>query len=149
MLRVQWVPYPIARLSLRPDPRNMHIRYSQSTGDFHLIEGETSTLLGRGWAGRHEGKNKPDMDHLKNYGPLPRGWYRMGTPFKHPKVGLYSIRLHPLPETDMKGRDGFLIHGPSSSPKKFGHESEGCIIAYRVLREKIVSTGAVRLEVVR
>ena len=88
------------------------------------------------------------MDHVPNLGPIPRGFYRVGRPFSHPTCGPYVLPLTPEEGTNMHGRNGFLIHGASKNPFKYKQESQGCIIASRAVRERIVLVGAMRLEVV-
>ena len=126
----------------------MHLTYSQSTGEITATSDQGETRLGRGWAGNGRGKNNPKMENVKGVGPLPRGWYSIGEPFKHPTTGPFSMRLTPDPETDMHGRDGFLIHGPAMDANKLGNESHGCIVAARNVREKIHALGITRLQVV-
>lgn len=125
-----------------------NLTYSQSSGRLaHNVNGG-ETLLGRGWAGNGKGKNNPEMQAEKGIGPLPRGWYSVGEPFKHPSCGPYSMRLTPDPETEMFGRDGFLIHGPAMDANKFGNESKGCIVMARNVREAIHAIGVTRMQVV-
>lgn len=119
------------------------ITYSQTSGEISFHDGDNHFIIGLGWAGRGIGKNKPEYQGVKETGPLPRGWYRVGKPQIHPTVGPFALRLSPLDGTDMLGRDGFLIHGASS--RNFGEESKGCIVAARAVREKIYSLGVQRL----
>ena len=115
------------------------LQYSQSTGILTLIEDDTETVLGTGWAGKGEGKNQPDQQEKKGIGPLPRGKYFISAPFTHDTCGPFCLRLTPYLSTKMYGRDGFLIHGASKNPAKYGQESQGCIIAARPIREAISS----------
>lgn len=125
------------------------IRFSQSTGSYtHVLMG-AETYLGTGWAGNGDGKNNPAMQHARNTGPLPVGWYRICSPENHPTVGPYALRLVPNGDNKMFGRDGFLIHGPAVDPAKRGHESRGCPIAQRATREAIHALGCEWLEVVQ
>lgn len=125
-----------------------HIRYSQSTGVFTHVLRDKETYLGTGWAGRGEGKNKPEMQGVKNTGPLPAGWYRICSPVDHPTVGPYALRLVPHGDNKMHGRDGFLIHGAAVSTAKRGQESKGCPVVARATREAIHALGCEWLEVV-
>ena len=128
-------------------------RYEQSTGRWYDAKG---LLLGVGFSGYDpdpsrkgepgEGVNHPELDGVKNVGPLPCGRYRILSPFTHPTTGAYSMRLDPLPGNQMKGRGNFLIHGDSRL--KPGTGSHGCIIFPRAIRELIWATGDRELEVV-
>lgn len=127
----------------------MLIKYIQATGHLYLVESDgTEELLFVGWAGRGLGKNNPEMQTVRSTGPLPVGLYRITGPENNPLTGPLSLRLTPDPETQMYGRDGFLIHGAASDPAKRGQESKGCIIASRATREKIISLGVSIIEVV-
>ena len=123
------------------------ISYSQTSGELAFHDGANEFIIGVGWAGHGIGKNNPEYQGVKETGPLPRGWYRIGQPQLHPTVGPFALRLTPLGDTEMFGRDGFLIHGASS--KNYGQESKGCIVAARSLREQIHELGVQRLQVVK
>lgn len=119
-----------------------YISFSQTTGQYSFHGEGQDFVIGNGWAGRGAGKNNHEMQAVRETGPLPCGWYSIGAPENHPTVGPYALRLTPLPETQMFGRDGFLVHGAAKDPQKYGQESKGCPILARVGREKIVSLGA-------
>lgn len=127
-----------------------HIKYVQSTGDMVYYGGPDSLpiTLGVGWSGNGEGKNNPTMQAVRCVGPIPVGMWSIGEPFTHPKVGPFAMRLLPLDGTETRGRDGFLIHGPSKNQEHRGQESEGCIILTRDVRERIHSLAPEVLEVV-
>jgi hypothetical protein len=126
------------------------IQYSQSAGTYDLIaEGVPPLRIGVGWAGCGKGKNNPAMQATPSVGPLPRGRYSIGAPFTHPHVGPYAMRLTPLPGTEMFGRDGFLIHGPSICAANRGQESHGCCILEHDKRVALWNTGARILEVIK
>lgn len=112
----------------------MFLNYSQSTGTWTKDDG---TIVGRGWAGRGEGKNNPSMQHVKSTGPLPRGVYKVG-PWEenHPGLGPIVARLTQI-EGETFGRDAFYIHGPAMDPAKHGQESKGCTVVPRPDRLKI------------
>lgn len=100
-----------------------------------------------GYSGHGDGKNNPEMQDVKNIGPIPRGKYRVvGSPFKHPHTGVYTLRLAPDRENMMFGRDGFMIHGDSRAHP--GQASEGCIVLARWVRERIWDSGDRLLEVI-
>ena len=124
------------------------IIYSQSKGTIEYHDSDQAFLIGKGWAGHGAGKNNPELQTVKETGPLPRGWYKIGQPQSHPTVGPFALRLTPDEGNEMFGRDGFLIHGASLNPLKRGEESKGCIVAMRSTREKIHDLGVTRLWVV-
>jgi hypothetical protein len=113
-------------------------------------------LVGRGYSGADpdpkqvgeagEGKNDPADQGVKNVGPIPRGRYRIGLPHFHKTAGPYTMRLHPVPGTELFGRDGFLVHGDSASAP--GTASHGCVVLPRVDRMRIGESGDEDLEVV-
>jgi len=99
-----------------------------------------------GYAGKGEGKNNPDAQDQRNVGPLPRGTYTIEAPVDTVANGPYVLRLQPAAYNNMCGRSGFLIHGDST--REPGTASEGCIIAPRMVRERIWNSGDRELEVV-
>jgi hypothetical protein len=115
-------------------------RYEQSTGKLWK-------LVAVGYSGRDEAKNQPDLDSIKNRGPIPSGQWKITEKFDSDRRGPYCLRLEPLPGTDAHGRSAFLIHGDSISAP--GTASEGCVILDRKSRETIWSSGDRDLEVVR
>lgn len=118
-------------------------KYDQRSGELSL-NGEVYAM---GYAGAGEGKNNPDMQHVHNVGPLPRGKYTIvGRPYDTKAHGPFVLRLQPDPCNEMCGRAGFLIHGDSI--KNPGTASEGCIIVPRPVREKIWASGDKEVEVV-
>lgn len=115
-------------------------RYEQSTGRlWHLVA--------VGYSGFEEAKNQPDLDSVKDRGPIPRGLYRIGAPYDGGLHGPHVMRLTPVPPTDTHGRDGFLVHGDSI--KAPGTASHGCVILPRPVREAVWRSGDHDLEVVR
>src|SRR3990167_10737034 len=117
--------------------------YNQKTGI--LSNGE---LWFQCYAGHGDGKNNPELDHMKDVGPLPRGRYTMSSlTVRMTARGPYVIHLMPHPENEMHGRAGFLIHG--DSVKYPGTASLGCIIrSPKSDREKIWTHGDRELLVV-
>jgi Protein of unknown function (DUF2778) len=118
--------------------------YDQSTGDlFH--DGEH---VGTGYSGKGrklaEGRNNPDLQHVRNVGPIPGRHWRIGNAENHPTTGPLSIRLTPKTGTNTFGRAGFLIHGNNSA----NDASTGCIIMARGIREEILASDDKDLEVV-
>ena len=64
---------------------NNDLIYSQSGGTLRAGDDDQNAFFVKNlYAGRLDAKNKPDQDHRKNRGPLPRGFYRIGRPFNHP-----------------------------------------------------------------
>ena len=106
---------------------------------------EGERFLG-GYAGCKDGKNCPEMQHVPNRGPIPRGVYRIGDPYDSPDHGPFCLRLTPDSANEMCGRSGFLVHGDSMRDP--GSASEGCIIQARKVRELIHASGDRMLEVV-
>lgn len=83
-----------------------------------------------------EGMNDPTKVGERNVGPLPPGRYIIGPAFHHPKTGPVTMRLFPAADTDMLGRDGFLIHGGNPA----GGSSQGCIVAPPTVRAMLATT---------
>lgn len=126
-----------------------HWIYRQSTGELGLgiyeITYTWESFLGTGYAGTGAGRNNPDRDHVKNEGPLPRGWYTIGEPRDTPAHGPFVMRLIPDAANEMHGRAGFLCHGDNPQ-----HDASlGCIVLARTLREALWKSGTRRLQVIR
>lgn len=105
-------------------------RYTQATGRFDTAAQFYNWV---GYAGTGIGRNNPDMQGVRNVGPLPVGTYRIGPPSDHPRMGPCTMFLDPIPGTDMLGRSGFFIHGDNIR----GDASRGCIVLPRHARETI------------
>lgn len=97
--------------------------YEQATG---ILFDENNNPIAKGYAGRNEGKNNPDMQNVKGIGPLPRGWYTAQEPKDDPVVGKYAMRLIPDDDNEMYGRNSFFMHGDSKEHP--GLASHGCIV---------------------
>ncbi|WP_083438172.1 tlde1 domain-containing protein [Caldimonas brevitalea] len=97
-----------------------------------------------GYAGRGEHKNRPTSEHIENWGPIPRGKWRIGG-YTNNK-GPLTITLTPGPGTHTYGRTAFRIHGESVSDP--GNASQGCIIVGYNARLAMVNSGDRDLEVV-
>jgi hypothetical protein len=117
--------------------------YSQSTG--YLYDAAMNLVATGGYAGTGPGRNNPDMQNVKNTGPLPVGLYRIENPLTHPKLGPVSLPLTPDAGNVMHGRSAFYIHGDN----KTNDASEGCIILPRPIRDKISKSKDRWLVVVR
>lgn len=120
------------------------LTWKQSTGECIMPDGE---VWFRGYAGGHAGQapeavNNPDMDHVRNVGPLPRGRYLIGplVDAAHPepppmpkfdpkRYGPNYLRLTPEPSNNMHERGGFLMHWDRGDRLQHPHSaSDGCII---------------------
>lgn len=99
------------------------------------------TVVGSGYSGHDEGYNNHDAQAEKDVGPTPVGTYAIGPSFRHPVAGPVTMRLTPSADTNVFGRDGFMIHGDSAehaaNPTPQNSFSHGCIILSRPLRESI------------
>lgn len=119
--------------------------YAQRTGNmFHRVA-ETEIFLARGYSGRGASENDPEKQGELDYGPLPRGRYRIRPPveFNHMHD---CLRLLPDPKNDMCGRSGFWIHdGVFTGPH--GETSHGCICLQRPARLVIWSSDDHELQV--
>jgi hypothetical protein len=87
---------------------------SQGTGALY----RDTLFVATGYSGAGEGKNNPALQGVVDVGPVPRGDYTIGAPecvTAPGPHGPYILRLTPAPGTNTHGRDGFLIHGDSTS----------------------------------
>lgn len=99
--------------------------YNSSTGAL-TRDGKVACM---GYSGWEQGRNSPEYEGIENIGPIPRGLYRIGAPYHHPKLGPYTFNLDPI-NHDARGRTAFRIHGDNDT-----HDaSTGCVIAYRFAR---------------
>jgi hypothetical protein len=109
-----------------------NLNYSQTSGQ---ITDDDGNLIATGFAGndsrpivnpnRIHGFNNPDAQNLHKIGPLPQGVYEVGSWGDHPPLGLFSATLTQI-SRESYGRDGFWIHGESSTDPL--NSSEGCIV---------------------
>ena len=118
--------------------------YSQSTG--YIIQNGTGQCLGQGYSGNSGYCNKPDFEHVRDYGPIPRGRYRIGHAHYSANTGSYSMNLTPV-DHHAHGRTLFRIHGDSR--KLPGGASHGCIVLPLDIRKKIAESGDIHLQVTR
>jgi hypothetical protein len=102
--------------------------YHQRTGQ--LLE--DGAPVGYGYSGAGEGRHNPDLEHVRNVGPIPRGRYRISPAFTHQTKGPIVMRLTPACH-DAHKRSGFLIHGNNTA----NDASQGCIILARIYRKRI------------
>lgn len=61
------------KASKRPDKGKV-FTYSQGSG---ALSGPDEKVLDMGHSGRGEYRDKPDMEHVKDNGPIPQGNYRV------------------------------------------------------------------------
>lgn len=87
----------------------------------------------RGYAGREQGRNNPQLEALKNVGPIPRGCWEIGEAVYSAVAGPVTVVLTPHPETALFGRSAFRIHGNNAKDDA----SRGCIILPRSIRSMI------------
>ena len=116
--------------------------YEQATGKLF----KDGDYIVTGYAGHEEGLNNPDMEGIRNVGPIPCGDWNIGPAFTHDKAGQVTMRLTPIGH-DAKGRDGFLIHGDNTKGNRSA--SNGCPIIQRAARNKINDSEDKLLRVVR
>jgi hypothetical protein len=117
--------------------------YAQKTGELQRDGQHVAT----GYSGAGDGKNNPDMQSVRNTGPIPQGdWTITGPPLNAAEHGPYVLRLAPKEGTDTFDRSGFLMHGDSKSAP--GTASQGCIIMPRTVREQVWNSGDSDLRVV-
>lgn len=119
--------------------------YIQKTGDL-IHNGDAFTT---GYAGKYTGKNNPEMQNVKDTGPLPCGTYRIGDAYNHHFLGSETLNLTPDAANEMFGRSEFRIHGDSIANP--GMASEGCIVIPYSARHELadfVQQGDRMLEVV-
>lgn len=118
------------------EQKNGRLRESDANGD--------KVAAADLYSGFGPGKNDPLAQHLPGVGPIPQGFYLLGSveadEYKH---GPVAIHLVPVAGQTF-GRSGFMVHGDSKEHP--GAASHGCIIAPRVLRERMaLGTGNARL----
>lgn len=119
-------------------------RYLQSDGTLTNTNGD---VIGHGYSGSPQGRNNPEMEAIRNVGPIPRGRWRVTAPEQTETHGPYVLGLAPEAETETFGRTGFLVHGERLHHLP-GEASLGCIILRRDVREAIWQSNDHVLEVI-
>lgn len=129
------------------------ISFQISTGNLS----QNGIPIGSGYSGNGDGINNVCCEDQKMHGPIPEGFYSLGTPFDDPAgTGAFSIPLAPDATNTMYGRSGFRCHGgkrnepcdsPAADPGGSRTASEGCIICARSIREVIAADPDHRLQV--
>ncbi len=101
-------------------------------------------VVSRGYSGKGRGKNCPTLQNVPGIGPIPRGEWIIGPPYKSSNVGPYCLTLKSRDNTiddidEETGRSCFRIHGDSIRAP--GTASKGCIILPRIARAEIWESG--------
>jgi len=124
------------------------LTFRQSTGELDL-----NGKIFAAHSGRGEGLNNSAMENVEKVGPIPKGWYSLGSwldgsaySAADARLGPFVSRLTPDPGNEMYGRSGFFIHGGDGSNPPT--DSEGCIVTFRSARQAIASAGETRLQVI-
>ncbi|MDH5727630.1 MAG: DUF2778 domain-containing protein [Gammaproteobacteria bacterium] len=117
-------------------------QYDQSSGNMS----HNGVFLVKAYSGAGIGKDNPEMEQVRNVGPIPKGMWRIGSPRNSAQSGPYVLDLTPIGHT-AHGRTDFLIHGDKKDNP--GNASTGCIILNRKYREQIVKSNDYTLIVVR
>jgi len=99
-----------------------------------------------GYSGHGDGYNNPAMQHVRNVGPIPVGFYTIQSPADDDELGPHVLRLVPHSQNTMFGRSKFAIHGDKNGPPR--QASEGCIILPRHVREMISGSHDTLLRVI-
>jgi RHS repeat-associated protein len=151
-------PGPQQRARRTPDkrqPTSCSCAYSQSSGVMVCSFAQNEYTVLPGYSGTGAGRNNPDMQQVRNVGPIPRGTYHTATyTGTHLKSTPNSpvLALVPDPGNDMSATDGgdragFLIH--MDNPRT--HDaSKGCIVLPRDSdRRQIAAAGSCAVSVGR
>lgn len=117
--------------------------YSQRSGELHH---NGVLVYDKGYSGAGFEKNQPDLEHVPNKGPIPRGTWMIGQPYSSNRVGPFALPLTPYGH-NAHGRIDFRIHGDNGS--NLGNASEGCIVLPPDIRKRIAASGDNTLYVVR
>jgi hypothetical protein len=72
--------------------------YSQRTGEMKL----NGQFVGKGYSGFGPGRDNPQMEAMRNIGPIPKGRYTIGAARQHPSKGPEVMSLTPV---------GHIAHG--------------------------------------
>jgi len=110
-------------------------RYNQRTG----LLTHNGLVIATGYSGSNSGYNNPQMENVRNVGPIPRGRYRIGTPQNTMTHGQHAMYLTPDGH-NAHGRNSFMIHGERRTGPA-GNASTGCIILGPDIRRQISGSG--------
>lgn len=111
------------------------LTYVQRTG---ALFNSKNKRIAFGYSGHEEGKNNPEMQDVKDKGPIPRGVYAICQLHDSERTGKDVMRLLPVDGTETFGRKDFECHGDSSEHP--GAASHGCIVLSHPIRVGIVYT---------
>ena len=146
--------------------------YSQSSGELSqhttnwqlhenappVITGESSVHVGKGYSGGNDGHNPEGRDNPKfaltpSVGPIPKGFWSIGSSQhgphgKHQSWASPHMHLTPLNGVMLgkRGPKDFWIHGDNDRRNHSG--SEGCVVLDRPYRTTIDRSGISLLHVV-
>lgn len=126
--------------------------YHQSTGQLLYPNGK---LLGTGFSGYGENRNKPELQNVPHEGCIPRGFYTIEKARDDKgHLGPVVMNLTPDKENEMFGRSLFRIHGigkdnPLTKEDESLLSSHGCICMNRVVRQIVANSVDRRLNVVQ
>ena len=114
----------------------MALEYNVRTGKLVVRRSlETIAVVGLGYAGATAGLNNPEMEHVRNVGPIPQGTYFLRET-RHPRFRAPAFECVPTHSTAEKlkryGRSGFWVHG--DNPGVNFSASSGCIVLNRTAR---------------
>lgn len=118
-----------------------YLSYDQASGETNLHDTAHTEFLGTGYSGRGVYRNRPSADHIKGFGPIPKGWYTLAGPYDNyvnsegHHLGNCVFRLVPDKGTEMYDRTGIDLHGDN----KTHDASEGCIVLGPAIREHIAA----------
>jgi hypothetical protein len=110
---------------------------TESAWSYHVASGRLFNggfEVEKGYSGHHDAANRPELEHVRAYGPIPRGLWRLGQMIDHPRLGPVSIPLMPV-DHQAHGRSGFYIHGDNRHRNRTA--SSGCIILGRSTRLRL------------
>lgn len=123
----------------------MSFVYRQIQHDF-THAGTIPPAAPKTYSGHDAGLNNPAMEAVHDVGPIPAGnWRIVQWHDTYEDKGPVVAQLEPVGH-DAHGRSGFLIHGDNALGNFSA--SHGCIIAPRIVRDVLKSTGDTELEVI-
>lgn len=114
--------------------------YEIATGRMYDEHPDGLRLIARCSSGFMAAADDVNREGEMDIGPIPPGAYAISDPYEDPHLGPVVMKLTPLGDTDVLGRDGssFRIHGVriGSTPEASSH---GCIVTNRPEREVIAA----------
>jgi len=125
-----------------------HLLYEQTSGDLYVIAPDGSLkLVAQGYSGAAgEARNNPQMESVKETGPIPLGTYEIGK--SRPDSDPHGPSTLPLNAKwdSSANRTDLLIHAENH----ITHDaSKGCVVLDLQTREQIAKLTDATLEVVR